>query len=90
MQEAYKWKLEDVCSPSTWSIFLLVKLIVPQLVKVFNNLYEMQRFTNTFITVRFEVLTAASIKMAIFWVVAPCSLVEVQRRFRGACYSKSL
>jgi hypothetical protein len=28
-------------------------------------------------TVRFEVLTAASMKMAVFWVVAPCSLVEV-------------
>jgi hypothetical protein len=25
----------------------------------------------------FEVLTAASTKMAVFWVVAPCSLVEV-------------
>jgi hypothetical protein len=24
-------------------------------------------------------------KMAIFWVVAPCSLVEVYRRFRGPC-----
>jgi hypothetical protein len=24
-----------------------------------------------------EVLTAASMKMAVFWVVAPCSLVEV-------------
>jgi hypothetical protein len=23
-------------------------------------------------------------KMAIFWVVAPCCLVEVYRRFRGA------
>jgi hypothetical protein len=23
--------------------------------------------------------------MTIFWVVAPCSLVEVYRRFRGAC-----
>jgi hypothetical protein len=22
--------------------------------------------------------------MAVFWVVAPCSLVEVYRRFRGA------
>jgi hypothetical protein len=33
--------------------------------------------------VRFQVLTAASIKMALFWVVAPCSLV-VYRRFRGA------
>jgi hypothetical protein len=28
---------------------------------------------------RFEVLTAASIKMAVFWVVAPCSLVEIYR-----------
>jgi hypothetical protein len=24
-----------------------------------------------------EVLTAASVKMAVFWVAAPCSLVEV-------------
>jgi hypothetical protein len=27
--------------------------------------------------VRFEVLTVASMKMAVFWVVAQCSLVEV-------------
>jgi hypothetical protein len=26
---------------------------------------------------RFQVLTAVSMKMAVFWVVAPCSLVEV-------------
>jgi hypothetical protein len=25
----------------------------------------------------FEVLTAVSTKMAVFWVVAPCSLIEV-------------
>jgi hypothetical protein len=24
-------------------------------------------------------------KMAVFWVVAPCSVVEVYRRFRGRC-----
>jgi hypothetical protein len=23
--------------------------------------------------------------MAVFWVVAPCSLVEVYQRFRGSC-----
>jgi hypothetical protein len=23
--------------------------------------------------------------IAVFWVVAPCSLVEVYRRFRGTC-----
>jgi hypothetical protein len=34
---------------------------------------------------RFQVLTAASMRMAVFWAVAPCSLVEVYRPFRGAC-----
>jgi hypothetical protein len=24
-------------------------------------------------------------KIAVFWVVAPCSLVEVYQRFSGAC-----
>jgi hypothetical protein len=33
--------------------------------------------------VRFHVLKAASMKMTVFWDVAPCSLVEVYRRFRG-------
>jgi hypothetical protein len=35
--------------------------------------------------VRFQVLTAASVKLTDFWVVTPCSLVEVYRRFSGAC-----
>jgi hypothetical protein len=35
--------------------------------------------------VAFEVLTAVSTKMAVFWVVAPCSLVEIYQRFRGPC-----
>jgi hypothetical protein len=35
--------------------------------------------------VGFEVLTTVSMKMAVFWVVAPCSLVEVYQRFRGPC-----
>jgi hypothetical protein len=35
--------------------------------------------------VTFQVFTAASKKMAIFWVVAPYGLVEVYRRFREAC-----
>jgi hypothetical protein len=34
----------------------------------------------------FEVLTAASMKMAVFWAVAPCSLVQVYQRFRGPCF----
>jgi hypothetical protein len=39
----------------------------------------------SFFTVIFDVLTAATMKIAVFWVVAPCSLVEVYQRFRGAC-----
>jgi hypothetical protein len=35
--------------------------------------------------VRLQVLTEASMKMTVFWVVAPCCLVEVYQRFRGAC-----
>jgi hypothetical protein len=31
--------------------------------------------------VRFQVLTSASMKIAVFWVVASCSQVEVYRRF---------
>jgi hypothetical protein len=40
-------------------------------------------YTN--ICVGFEVLTAVSSKMAVFWVVAPCSLVAVYQRFRDPC-----
>jgi hypothetical protein len=35
--------------------------------------------------VRFQVLTVASVKVAIFWIVAPFSLVEVYLLFKGAC-----
>jgi hypothetical protein len=34
------------------------------------------------IIVGFEILTAVNTKMAVFWVVAPCSLVEVYQCFR--------
>jgi hypothetical protein len=34
---------------------------------------------------RFQVLTAASMKFRVFWDVAPCRHVEVDRRFRVAC-----
>jgi hypothetical protein len=37
------------------------------------------------IYVRFKILTAASMKMAVFWVIASRSLVEGYRRFRGTC-----
>jgi hypothetical protein len=35
---------------------------------------------------RFQVLTVASLKFRVFWDVAPCSHIEVGRRFRGAYY----
>jgi hypothetical protein len=35
--------------------------------------------------VRFQVLTAASMKMAVVWDLGSCSLVETDRRFRGVC-----
>jgi hypothetical protein len=34
--------------------------------------------------VRFQVLTATSMKMTVFWDVVPCSVVEIDCRFRGA------
>jgi hypothetical protein len=33
--------------------------------------------------VRFQVLTAASLNITAFWDIAPCSFVEVVKRFRG-------
>jgi hypothetical protein len=33
---------------------------------------------------RFQVLTAASMKLAVFWSVVPCGLVKVDQHFRGA------
>jgi hypothetical protein len=35
--------------------------------------------------VRSEVLTETSMQIAVFWVIALCSVVNVYRRFRGAC-----
>jgi hypothetical protein len=35
------------------------------------------------IFVGFEVIMAVGTKMAVFWVVAPCSLVEIYHSFRG-------
>jgi hypothetical protein len=43
-----------------------------------NEQEEFDRF------VRFQVFVAASMKVTFFWDIAPCSLVEVDRRFRGA------
>jgi hypothetical protein len=39
---------------------------------------------NRFTYVRFQVLTASSIKVTAFWDLAPCSLIEIHRSFRSA------
>jgi hypothetical protein len=33
----------------------------------------------------YEIENNVIMKMAVFWVVAPCSLVEVYQRFKGPC-----
>jgi hypothetical protein len=33
--------------------------------------------------VRFQVLAAANIQMTVFWDIASCGVIEVDRRFRG-------
>jgi hypothetical protein len=37
------------------------------------------------VSVRFQFLTTASMKRAVFSVVALCSLVQIYRHFRGTC-----
>jgi hypothetical protein len=41
------------------------------------------------VLVRFQVLTAACVKLAVFWDTAPCSLIDVYRYFRSAYYSNN-
>jgi hypothetical protein len=40
--------------------------------------------TAIFIYVRFHAVTVTSMKFRVFWDVAPCSHIEVDRRFRGS------
>jgi hypothetical protein len=42
-----------------------------------------------YIQIKFEVLTATRIKMAVFWNVALRSLVDTDRRFRGTSFLSS-
>jgi hypothetical protein len=47
------------------------------------NFCHMNTAWTRFSCAEFEVPMAASMKMAVFWVVVPCSLVEVYWHFRG-------
>jgi hypothetical protein len=53
--------------------------------KIHLSFHEYKKRRNKYMRVGFEVLTAVSTKMAVFWIVAPSSVVEVYRRFRGPC-----
>jgi hypothetical protein len=67
--------------------FVLVRLtgnLASVAVKMFSTFIYFVKKNINFI-VGFEVLTAVSTKMAVFWVIALCSLVEVYQRFRGLC-----
>jgi hypothetical protein len=58
-------------------------------IRLTSDIIQWRTLVNTIINkVRFKVLTVACMKMVFFWVVAPCSLVEVYRRFRGVCCHK--
>jgi hypothetical protein len=54
--------------------------------RVSSSLRKTTREKQSLKFVRFQVPTAASIKFRIFWNVAPCSHVEVDRRFRDVYY----
>jgi hypothetical protein len=45
---------------------------------------------NSHTVVRFQALTAASMKMTAFWYTALSSLVEVHRRFNAYCSQKDV
>jgi hypothetical protein len=46
-------------------------------------MYKITIYDILTVLVRIQVLTAARV-MTVFWHVVPCSLVEIDRRFRGA------
>jgi hypothetical protein len=49
---------------------------------VVKNIYRVSE--NVSCWLRFQFVTAASVEVTVFWDTAPCSLVEIVRRFRSA------
>jgi hypothetical protein len=50
---------------------------VGSILYVFSTIRHVDISENIYIQLGFRVLTAASKKMVVFWVVTPCSLVEI-------------
>jgi hypothetical protein len=44
-----------------------------------------EQFWFRYFSVNLDTKEQTSMKTAVFWVVSPCSLVEVYQRFRGSC-----
>jgi hypothetical protein len=58
-----------------------VKTNAPITLHVYNFFESIDSKSQFIRTVTFHVLTAASMKKAVFWFVVPCSLAEIYRRF---------
>jgi hypothetical protein len=52
--------------------------------EVFTETVKHYRYSEQMKPVRFQALTAASMKKTAFWDTAPCSLTQLDRRFRCA------
>jgi hypothetical protein len=69
---------KKVCVPN-WTIIIITNSITSRIRSSGSkNILIKLKF------VGFQFLTAASMKIIVFWDVAPCSLVEADRRFWGA------
>jgi hypothetical protein len=67
-------------SPSLVHISPISSLLVSRhQIQIFPSVLTFKKPTH----VTFQAVTATSMKMAVFWNAAPCSLVDAERRFRG-------
>jgi hypothetical protein len=80
MKEIFYWASYNIGNQQKHNCARFLESLAAEMLHEYDHLQNV--FRNV---VGFEVLTAASTKMAAFWVVAPCSLVEVYQRFRGPC-----
>jgi hypothetical protein len=65
----------ELISANPWQEPSATKLNRTKLFKSYTHIQE-----------RFQVLTAASKKIIASWDIAPCSIVQVGRRFGSVCY----
>jgi hypothetical protein len=66
---------------STFPTHMCLLLFI--ILKQQTNFHTSCHYRSSAVTLYFG--TINNMKMAVFWVVAPCSLVDINRCFRGAC-----